>query len=339
MFFIKFLIKRVLLLLLVVAGVSVFTFIISHSVPGDPLVAHLGQSALNNPEIVRTYTEKWGLDKPLAEQYLLYMKNLLKGDFGVSISSKRPVVEDLAKYFPATFELATMATIIAIGFGLLLGIRSATHYNKLSDHLGRAVSIVGISIPVFWLALLCMNLFYLRLGVMPSSGRLSLSYAGRRVPTGFLIIDSLSTGDLAMLRDALWHMILPACVLAAATMGIITRTVRSSMLDVLGQDYLRTARAKGLEDRVVISRHALRNALIPTVTMFGLSYGSLLGGTVLVETVFDYPGLGWYAYNSAVSLDFPAIMGVTIVIACITAVMSLFVDVTYSIIDPRLRHS
>jgi peptide/nickel transport system permease protein len=335
--FAKYIIRRLILLLVVLFGVSLFTFIISHSVPGDPLVAHLGQQAMSDPVIVQAYMEKWGLDKPLPEQFFDYMRNMLQGDMGVSIASKRPVVEDLGRYFPATFELATMATILAVAIGLILGVTSARKYNQLSDHIGRAISIVGISMPAFWLSLLLLNLFYLKIGIFPGSGRLSLNYSSSDIQTGFLIFDSIVKGDWRMLFDALHHMILPAIVLAASTMGIITRTVRSSMLDVMGQDYLRTARAKGLPENVVINKHGLRNALIPTVTMFGLSYSSLLGGTVVVETIFSYPGLGWYAYNSAVSLDFPAIMGVTVVVAFITAVMNLLVDITYGLIDPRIR--
>jgi peptide/nickel transport system permease protein len=337
--FVRYIIRRIILLVIVMLGVSLFTFIISHSVPGDPLVAHLGQQAMSDPEIVETYKVKWGLDKPLPVQYFDYVKNMLHGDMGISIASKRPVIDDLARYFPATFELATMATIMAAVIGLFLGVISARKYNKIPDHLARAISIIGISMPAFWLSLLLLNLLYLKAGIFPGSGKLSLNFSSVDVKTGFLIIDSITQGNRKMLFDALHHMILPAFVLAASTMGIITRTVRSSMLDVMGQDYLRTARAKGLSESVVINKHALRNALIPTITMFGLSYGNLLGGTVVVETIFSYPGLGWYAYNSAISLDFPAIMGVTFVVAFITALMNLLVDITYSLIDPRIRNN
>jgi peptide/nickel transport system permease protein len=334
----KYIGRRLLLMVIVLFGVSIITFAITRFVPGDPLVANLGQSAMNNPEIIAAYEAKWGLDKPIPVQYIDYMKNLLHGDMGTSIRTKHPVMTDLAQYFPATVELATLATLISIVCGLVFGVVSAAKKGKLPDQIFRAISLIGISVPAFWLALLCMYFFYLKLGIAPGSGRLGINYTGVELNTGLLIVDSIMKGDMAMLKDALAHMIMPGIVLAASTMGIITRTVRSSMLDVMGQDYLRTARAKGLSEFRVIKGHALKNALIPSVTMFGLSYGSLLGGTVLVETIFDYPGLGWYAYRSAVTLDFPAIMGVTLVIAMINTIMNLIVDVVYAMVDPRIRY-
>ncbi|NLZ38215.1 MAG: ABC transporter permease [Firmicutes bacterium] len=330
--------RRLLLMAIVMAGVVVITFTISHMVPGDPLVANLGQSAMSNPEIVAAYEEKWGLNKPLPEQFILYVRNMFKGDLGTSIRTKRPVLYDLSVYFPATVEMATLATFISVVFGMLFGVISAARRNKAADQVLRAVSLVGISIPAFWLALLMLYVFYFRLNIAPGSGRLSLAFLSYKSETGFLILDAIKNGNMALLKDVLSHIAMPSIVLAASTMGLMTRTVRSSMLDVMGQDYLRTARAKGLTERQVIMNHALKNGLIPSVTMFGLSYGSLLGGTVLVETIFDYPGLGWYAYQSATTLDYPAIMGVTLVIALINCVMSLLIDIIYAFIDPRVRY-
>ncbi len=335
---VKYIIRRLLLLVVVLVGVTFVTFCISKLVPGDPLVANLGQAALNNKEIIETYEKKWGLDKPFFEQYLTYVKNFAMGDMGVSIASKRPVLEDLKQYFPATIELATLATIISILMGLLFGIVSATNRNKLPDHGLRAVSLVGISMPAFWLALLFLFFFYQQLKILPGFGRMGMEFSGFQSPTGFLLLDSAMQGNWAVFGSAVSHMIMPAVVLAASTMGVITRTVRSSMLDVLGQDYLRTAKAKGLSPKKVIYKHALKNALIPTITMFGLSYGNLLGGTVLIESIFSYPGLGLYAYTSAKTLDFPAIMGVTVVIATINSVMSLLVDIIYAFVDPRVKY-
>ncbi len=334
----QYTVRRILFLIMVLIGVTIAAFIISNTVPGDPLVANLGQTAMSDPEIVERYERRWGLDRSLPEQYLIYMSNLLQGDMGTSIRSQRPVIDDLKQYFPATFELATLATLLSIIFGLIFGIISAVKRNKLIDHFVRAISVTGISMPAFWLALMSLYLFYFLLDIAPGSGRLSADFSGFSLQTGFLIIDSISAGRFDILKNALYHMILPALVLAGATMGIITRTVRSSLLDVMSQDYLRTARAKGLNETVVIMKHALLNALIPTLTIFGLSYGNLLGGTVLVESIFDYPGLGWYAYISATTLDFPAIMGATILIALVYSVMNLLVDVTYGIIDPRVRY-
>lgn len=334
----KYIGRRLLLMLIVLAGVVVITFAISHSIPGDPLVAHLGQSAMSNPEIVAAYEAKWGLDKSLFEQFIMYVSNLFHGDLGTSIRTKQAVVADLAVYFPATIEMATLATLMSVVLGLLFGVVSAAKRNKPTDQVLRAISLVGISIPAFWLALLMLYFFYFKLNIAPGSGRLGMDFLGYQSATGFLFIDAIKTGNMALFKDAFAHIIMPAIVLAAATMGLMTRTVRRSMLDVMSQDYLRTARAKGLSERQVVTDHALKNGLIPSVTMFGLSYGSLLGGTVLVETIFDYPGLGWYAYQSATTLDYPAIMGVTLVIAVINCVMSLIVDIVYALIDPRIRY-
>jgi len=334
----RYILRRLLMMVIVLFGVLVITFAITRLVPGDPLVANLGQSAMSNPEIVAAYEAKWGLDKPDAEQFFIYLKNLLHGDMGTSIRTRNAVEKDLAQYFPATIELATLATLLSVILGLLFGVASAAKRNKPLDHTLRAFSLIGISIPAFWLALLLLYLFYYKLGIAPGSGRVGVNYLGFESKTGFLIIDSIIAGDTAMLKDALAHMVLPSIVLAASTMGLLTRTVRSSMLDVMNQDYLRTARAKGLGEGRVLTDHALKNGLIPSVTMFGLSYGSLLGGTVLVETIFDYPGLGWYAYRSATTLDIPAIIGVTLLIAVINCVMSLVIDVIYAAIDPRIRY-
>ncbi len=334
----KYIARRLVLMLVVMFGISIITFCISHLVPGDPLAANLGQSAMSDPEIVAAYEAKWGLDQPLHIQYINYMKNLFHGDMGTSIRTKQPVLSDLAQYIPATFEMATLATVISIVFGLLFGLISAARHNKLSDHTLRVFSLMGISLPAFWLSILCLYVFYLKLGVVPGSGRVSSEWLGAKFPTGFLLLDSIMYGEPTLFWDALSHLILPAFVLAAATMGILTRTVRSSMLEVMQQDYLRTAKAKGLSEGRILRCHVLKNGLIPSVTMFGLSYGSLLGGTVLVETIFSYPGIGLYAYKAASTLDFPAIMGTTLFIAAVNVIMNFIVDIVYALIDPRIRY-
>ncbi|MCC8163064.1 MAG: ABC transporter permease [Lachnospiraceae bacterium] len=334
----KYIARRLVLAVVVMFGISIITFCISHLVPGDPLVANLGQTAMSDPEIVAAYEAKWGLDQPLPVQYINYMKNLFQGDLGTSIRTKQPVLSDLAQYIPATFEMATFATLISIILGLLFGLLSAARHNKLPDHVLRVISLMGISIPAFWLSILCLYFFYLRLGIVPGSGRVSAEWLGASFPTGFLIFDAITYGEPDLLRDALSHLILPSFVLAASTMGILTRTVRSSMLEEMQQDYVRTARAKGLSEGRVLRHHVLKNGLIPSVTMFGLSYGSLLGGTVLVETIFSYPGIGLYAYKAASTLDFPAIMGTTLFIAAVNVLMNFFVDIIYALIDPRIRY-
>ena len=334
----KYILRRLVLMIVVMLGISVITFCISHYVPGDPLVANLGQTAMSDPEIVAAYEEKWGLNDPVPVQYINYMVNLLHGDMGTSIRTQQPVISDLAQYIPATFEMATLATIFSILFGLLFGLISAARHNKLPDHILRVFSLMGISIPAFWLSILCLYVFYLKLGVVPGSGRVSSEWLGAQFPTGFLILDSITHGEPVLLKDVLSHLILPSFVLAASTMGILTRTVRSSMLEAMQQDYLRTAKAKGLSEGRILRCHVLKNGLIPSVTMFGLSYGSLLGGTVLVETIFSYPGIGLYAYKAASTLDFPAIMGTTLFIAAVNVLMNFLVDIIYALIDPRIRY-
>jgi len=334
----KYIARRLVLMLVVMFGISVITFCISHLVPGDPLVANLGQTAMSDPEIVAAYEAKWGLNDPLPVQYINYMKNLFHGDMGTSIRTKQPVLSDLAQYIPATFEMATLATVFSIVFGLIFGLISAARHNKWPDHLLRVISLMGISIPAFWLSILCLYVFYLKLGVVPGSGRVGSEWLGAQFPTGFLILDAITHGEPSLLKDALRHLILPSFVLSAATMGILTRTVRSSMLEAMQQDYLRTAKAKGLSEGRILVHHVLKNGLIPSVTMFGLSYGSLLGGTVLVETIFAYPGIGLYAYKAASTLDFPAIMGTTLFIAAVNVIMNFIVDIIYALIDPRIRY-
>lgn len=334
----KFIGRRVILMIVVLFGISLITFGVSHFVPGDPLVSNLGQTAMSDPEIVAAYKAKWGLDQPVYKQYLDYMVNMLHGDLSTSIRTKQPVLDDLFKYIPATFEMATLATIISILCGLVFGMISAAKHNKPIDHILRVVSLLGISVPAFWLSILCLYVFYLKMGVLPGSGRVGQEWLGATFPTGFLILDSITCGEPALLVDALRHLVLPSCVLAASTMGILTRTVRSSMLEVLQQDYLRTARAKGLSQNHIMIHHVMKNGLIPSVTMFGLCYGSLLGGTVLVETIFNYPGIGLYAYEAATTLDFPAIMGTTLFIAAVNVLMNFFVDILYAFIDPRIRY-
>ena len=335
---VKYILRRILLMVIVLAGVSVITFGIAHNIPGDPLAANLGQTAMSDPTIVAAYTEKWGLDKPVTVQYFNYVKNFLSGDWGTSIRTKRPVLEDLAEAIPATFEMATLATIFSIVFGLLFGIFSAAKHNKLPDHVLRFLSLVGISIPAFWLSILIIYVFYLKLHWVPGSGRFSSQWLGAKFPTGFLIWDAITCGEPELLKDALSHLIMPSLVLGASTMGILTRTVRSSTLEAMQMDYLRTARAKGLSQGRILWKHVTKNALIPSVTMFGLCYGSLLGGTVLVETLFSYPGIGLYAYKAASTLDYPAIMGTTILIAAINVFMNFIVDIIYAFIDPRIRY-
>jgi peptide/nickel transport system permease protein len=329
----------VLLMAVAAIGVTLISFVISHAVPADPIVSNLGQQASQRPEIVAAFRAKWGLDRPLYEQYLTFVTNLTHGDLGTSINTRRPVGTDVAQFLPATVELSTVSILFALIIGLPLGVLAAVYRDGPIDHLARVVSLVGVSIPIFWLAAVSLVIFYATLQIAVGPGRLGPQIQTPPLRTGLITIDSLLAGDLAAFRSALEHLVLPGLVLGSSVMGLITRVTRSSLLEVLGQDYVRTARAKGLVEHLVISRHALRNALIPTVTVLGLAYGSLLSGAVLTETIFAWPGLGRYAYQSAVSNDFPSILGVTFVIALIYILINLLVDLTYALLDPQIRYS
>ena len=329
--------RRLILMIPILIGITLVAFVVSHAVPADPVIANLGQRAQDDPSIVARYQHEWGLDQPLPVQYLIYVKNLLHGDLGVSITSRRPVTTDLRQYFPATLELATAATIFSVLIGIPLGVLAAVRRNRPTDHISRLVSLIGISTPVFWLGLLALIVFYSHLGWFPGDGQIDVGIRAPRTITGMLVVDSLITGDWAAFDNGLWHLILPAVVLGSYTLGIVTRMTRGSMLEVLAQDYIRTARAKGVNPRSVVFRHALRNALIPTLTLVGLAYGSLLSGAVLTETIFSWPGIGRYATTTAGTLDFPAIMGVALLTAFIYVVLNLIVDVLYGVLNPQIR--
>lgn len=336
---IKYTARRLVFLAFLIIGISLIVFIISHSVPSDPVLANLSQRNIANKEMVETFKAKWGLDKPLYTQYYIYLGNLLKGDLGVSIRTQRPVLADLKEYFPATVELALFSIILAIIFGMLFGIISAIKRNSVLDQVIRGVSVLGVSVPSFWLGLMCLFLFYVVLGIAPGPGRLSPYWSPPPAVSNFYVIDALLAGEWQLAGDALWHLFLPGLVLASFTMGLIARTTRSSLLEVKSMDYIRTARAKGLSEKMVILRHALGNALIPVVTVIGLGFGNLLGGMVLVETIFAWPGIGQYAFKAAKDLDFPAIIGVSILIAVNYVIINLLVDIIYGIVDPRVRYN
>ncbi len=315
---------------------TLVVFLVAHVVPTDPIRAHLGDLGSSKPDIVAAYRVRWGLDKALWEQYVIYLQGLTRGDFGISIQTERPVLRDIVQYAPATFELATLAALMAAAIGIPLGVLAAVFRDSWADHLARFVSLIGVAAPTFWLAFLALALFYGGLQIAPSTGRLDISVAPPPTVTGAYLIDSLIAGEPATFLNALAHMVLPAAVLAASSLGLITRTTRASMLETLGQDYIRTARAKGLRERVVVVRHALRNALVPVITLGGLTYAQLLSGAVMTETIFSWPGLGRYAFQAAGALDFPAITGVTLVVAVTYLIVNLLVDLSYALVDPRI---
>lgn len=332
-----FTVRRLLLLIPVLVGITLVAFVVSHAVPADPIISNLGQRAQDDPSIVGRYRHQWGLDQPLPVQYGIYVRNLLHGDLGVSITSRQPVTTDLRQYFPATLELSTAATLFSLIIGIPLGVLAAVRRNRPADHTSRVISLIGISTPVFWLGLLALILFYYHLGWFPGSGQIDVGIQTPHTITGMLVVDSLIEGNWKAFGNSLWHLVLPAVVLGSYTLGIVTRMTRGSMLEVLTQDYIRTARAKGLRAGTVVFRHGLRNAIMPTLTLVGLAYGSLLSGAVLTETIFSWPGIGRYATTTAGTLDFPAIMGVALLTAFLFVILNLIVDVLYGVLNPQIR--
>jgi peptide/nickel transport system permease protein len=329
--------RRLLLMIPVLIGITLIAFVVSHAVPADPIISNLGQRAQDDPSIVGRYRHQWGLDRPLPVQYGIYVWNLLHGDLGVSITTRRPVTTDLRQFFPATLELSTAATLFSVIIGIPLGVLAAVRRNRPADHISRVIALIGVSTPVFWLGLLALIVFYYHLGWFPGSGQIDVGIPTPHTLTGMLVIDSLIEGDWKALGNALWHLVLPALVLGSYTLGIVTRMTRGSMLEVLAQDYIRTARAKGLRAGAVVFRHGLRNAIMPTLTLVGLAYGSLLSGAVLTETIFSWPGIGRYATTTAGTLDFPAIMGVALLTAFVFVILNLIVDVLYGVLNPQIR--
>lgn len=337
--FIPFILRRILTSIVLIFGMTFISFSITQLVPGDPVAANLGQSAYSDPEIVAAFEKEFGLDQPVPIQYLRYIQKLSKGDFGISLSSKRPVLTDLKEYFPATMEIALVAVFLSLIFGLFFGIISAVTRDRLPDQLIRVFSLTGVSMPTFWTALTAFYIFFFVLGWAPGTGRLDPGAEPPKKHTGLFTIDALIEADFATFRQAFSYLLLPAIVLAIYAVGIITRFTRASVLEILGNDYVRSARAKGLPEYIVIKRHVLRPALLSIITVAGVSFASLMAGSVLVENVFSWPGLGQYAYRAAVGLDLPGIMGVSMVVATVYITMNLIVDVLYRVIDPQLRKS
>jgi peptide/nickel transport system permease protein len=332
-----YLARRAGLTIFVLFGVSLITFVITHIVPADPVAAYLGEHA--PPALVEKVRHEIGLDRPLPVQYVIYITGLLHGNLGVSIMDTRPVNQDLAQYLPATVELTAAAMLVALLVGVPAGIVSALYKDGWPDQVTRVLALGGVSLPIFYTALLLLGLLYSRLGILPGPGQLGIYTQPPPHITGMVAVDALLSANWAALGDALRHLVLPALVLGYYSSGIITRITRGSLLEVLRQDYVRTARAKGIPESGVVLRHALRNALLPTVTVIGLTFGSLLQGAVLTETIFSWPGIGRYATNSVTSVDVPAVLGVTLVAAIIYSGVNLIVDVLYAYLDPQIRYA
>ncbi|MBW2031821.1 MAG: ABC transporter permease [Deltaproteobacteria bacterium] len=334
--FIEYLVKRMALFVVVVIGVVTVTFLLSHVIPADPVGAILGENA--PPELVKKTERLLGLHLPLHQQYIRYLKGVVFWDFGIALRTQNPVSKDLKAYFPATLELVTLAMLIAIICGIGLGILSAVRRNKMSDNISRVFSLVGISMPAFWLGLLLILIFYYHLDIIPAGGRLSPRISPPGTVTGLYTVDSLIAGEFRTFWDALYHLLGPALVLGWIQTAYICRVTRSSMLEVFNEEYIRTARVKGLREKIVIFRHAFKNAAIPVITMVGISFGYLLEGSVLTETVFGYPGLGRYSVNSFLALDLNAVVGSITLIAICFALSNLIVDLLYRFLDPRVKY-
>lgn len=335
---VRFLLVRAVSLVPVLIGITLATFLLTRVVPGDPARILVGEGA--SAAALAAMRVELGLDRPLPVQYLSYVSRLVVGDLGTSIRTTRPVASELAARFSATSELALAALLLTILVGVPLGIAAALSRGSFIDEVSRVAALVGVSVPIFWLGLLLIILFYLNLGVVPAPlGRASDATLDLAGPTGLLVLDTLLKGELRATWDALRHLLLPAITLASWSTAIVMRITRASVLDVLNQDYVRTARAKGARERNVILKHALRNALLPIITVIGLEFGNMLGGAVLTETVFNWPGMGLYAVNGVYSLDFAAVQGFTVLTALIFVVINAAVDAAYALIDPRVRYS
>jgi peptide/nickel transport system permease protein len=332
----RYIIRRLLLAIPVLLGIMTAVFILLQLIPGDPALALAGEKA--TVEQVERVREEFGLNRPLPVQYLYFLKSAFTLNFGDSLRTHQPVVGELRQFFGATLELSFAALIIALIIGIPAGVIAATHRGTALDYGTMILALIGISTPVFWAGIVLIYLLSFRLGLFPIGGIIGTGIKLEHVTDAY-VLDSLLTGNWPALRSSLHHLLLPAFVLSTIPMAIVARLTRSSMLEVLGQDYLRTARAKGIEERIVVVRHALKNALIPIVTSIGLQFGSLLSGAFLTETVFGRPGLGRYVVAAIGARDFPVIQGTVLIVAVLFVLINLLVDLAYAAIDPRIHYA
>jgi len=342
-----YILRRVILQVVVILGVMTMTFFLRKVIPGDPVAALLGPMGIQDKSLVELVTREWKLDQPIHIQYIYYMGNFLQGNLGRSIWSRQAVMKDLITRFPATVELVVFGFLLAMVIAIPIGVISATRRGSIIDHFTRTFSIIGVCAPTFWWAVLFLLVFYLLLGpylhqylgLNLSTGRLTVpTFTPPPFVTGFFTIDSLLEGNVPKFFDALQHLILPSFTIGITSCGLTMRLTRSSMLEIINSDYIRTARMKGLPERIVIYRHALKNALIPTVTYAGPMFGGMLGGSVMIETVFNWNGMGLYAVNVLFANDMPGLMGVVFFMAVIYSTTNLIVDLLYGILDPRVRY-
>jgi len=331
-------IRRLLMAILVLISVSIITFFIARVIPSDPAAAWVGPRPTQD-QIDRARVQL-GLDRPLWVQYWRYATDLLKGDFGTSVRSHQPILNDLKSYLPATMELVLASMLIAVIVGIPLGVLSGAYKGSLLDHLTRLISIAGVSMPTFWLGLILQLFFFARLGILPLGARLSNEvalYSPIHVITGFFVLDSLITSNWLALKDALLHLILPSFTLATYAIGLAIRMTRSTMVEVLNENYILAARVAGIPEKTVLFVLALKNAITPTITVLGLSFVYSLTGAILVEVIFSWPGLGTYVTNAVLSIDFPVIVTVTLVVTFFYVLINLLLDLLQASIDPRVR--
>ena len=332
----RFILHRFVSLIPTLLGISVLVFFMIHLIPGDPAEMMLGERA--SEQSLRQVREELGLDKPLYVQYGRFMSRLVRGDLGRAFKTNEKITTEIAERFPATIELSIAAMIIATVFGMTAGIISATRQYSIFDYTSMVFSLVGVSMPIFWLGLVLMIIFSLNLGWLPLSGRLSYDVSLETV-TRIYLLDSVLTRNWPAFKDALWHLVMPAFTLSTIPMAIIARITRSSMLEVLRQDYIRTARAKGLAPRVVYLKHGLKNALIPVITVIGLQFGILMGGAILTETIFAWPGIGKWILDAVYARDFHAVQGGTMLVAATFVLINMLVDILYAWVNPRIKVS
>jgi len=327
--------KRLLMLIPVLIGVSILSFSLIHLAPGDPAVTIAGEHA--SVQTINTIRERYGLDKPVTTQYWIWLNKVLHSDLGRSIVSNESVAKEILDRFPNTFELTMFSMFFAIVIGCIAGIISASRQYSIIDYSFMGFALFGVSMPVFWLGIMLMMVFGVFLKWFPISGRISMMISFQQI-TGFYLLDSLITGNFEAFFSSLRHLILPSIALATIPMATIARITRSSMLEVLRQDFIRTERAKGLSERMVIYKHAVRNAMIPVVTVIGLNFGLLLAGAILTETVFSWPGIGRYIVNAVNMRDYPAVQGCILFFAFMFVIVNLITDIIYVYIDPRIHY-
>ena len=332
-----FILRRAALIIPTFIGVTLVAFALIHLIPGDPVENLSGERGMDPARRERLLHE-FGLDRPLPVQYAEYVGQIFKGDLGTSLTTHEPVLQEFLTLFPATIELAFFAMLFAVGIGLPAGIIAALKRNSVADYAVMGVSLTGYSMPIFWWALLLILFFSVQLGWTPVSGRIAVAF-DLPMTTGFMLIDTLRSGEIGAFRSAVSHLILPSIALGTIPLAVIARMTRSSMLEVLREDYVRTARAKGLPHWQVVLVHALRNALIPVITVIGLQVGLLLSGAILTETIFSWPGVGNWLIHGVQSRDYPVVQGGILLIATIVISVNLIVDLLYGVINPRIRHA